>query len=153
MSDTRAAGIGVTIKYGKGYEETWATFQGASSEIRSQIEEYFGLDGTDLTLNELVINATQTAHGVTTAVRGLGGTTVPASSGSTTASGDEAQADPWAAASEGSSEPQGNAFLPLIEACSNVEELKRLYASQPTLKEDDEALAAWKAKGKSLSGK
>ena len=58
--------MSITIKYGKGYEETWAGFTGTVPEGREDIIDYFGVDRatvTELTLSELVVNVTNLAHG------------------------------------------------------------------------------------------
>lgn len=104
-----------------------------------------------MTLHEVVQNATQIAHGVTSAVRGLGGTVVPLQTVKT----DEAQTgstDVWAAAGGSAAEEEPpNPIYDQIKDAADVPALQRLWAeNQPAFKDAD-VLAAWKARGKALS--
>jgi hypothetical protein len=155
----------VTIKYGKGYEETWAVFKGNPDEVREDIISYFGLmrdSVTELTLSELVVEVTSLAHGKGNIARFLGGTIIPPSE----AGPDPAPAssssneDPWAAAGATTSAPAAqpaedpNAYiLGEIEKQSDVAGLKRLWAENQNFFADPAVMAAWKAKGKALSAK
>lgn len=160
MSESRPQGIGVTIKYGKEYDKTWVTFQGSAPQIREDIIAYFAIAMDEgLTLHELVVNATQQAHGVTTAVSGLKGTVLPASAGK---GNDEAQTggDAWSQAEsqQGQSDSPYVSLLARIESFTEkaqVTELKKIYAENTALftADTDEAKAAkkaWQAKGKAL---
>jgi hypothetical protein len=143
--------ISITVKYGKGYDETWAGFRGSVEDVREDITSYFGLDSasvTDLTLNELVINVTQQAHGVVTAVKALGGKVI------TKAESDEAQqpsagGDPWTEA-EKPADPL-KFFQDAIEAATTKDALKLLWAENQAVFADKPLMDAWKAKGKALS--
>jgi hypothetical protein len=154
----------VTIKYGKGYEETWAVFKGGTDEVREDIISYFGLmrdSVTELTLSELVVEVTSLAHGKGNIARFLGGTIIPPSE----AGPDPAPAasapsgDPWAAVGSGAATPPAaqpaedpNAYiLGEIEKQSDVAGLKRLWAENQNFFADPAVMAAWKAKGKALS--
>lgn len=152
----------VTIKYGKGYEETWAVFKGNPDEVREDIISYFGLmrdSVTELTLSELVVEVTSLAHGKGNIARFLGGTIIPPSEQSappqtSTASNE----DPWAAASSAAPAPAAqpaedpNAYiLGEIEKQTDVASLKRLWAENQSFFSDPSVMAAWKAKGKALS--
>jgi hypothetical protein len=169
-SESKARGITVTIKYGKGYEETWAVFNGLPGEVRADIVGYFGLDEyavQQLTLNELVISATKVAHGAP----------VPMPRQPTQAAPDEAQvmqllkdelgarpieepapkSDPWADAGTAGSppwdlpdKPAVNPMLAKIEACTSVQELQRLWAENQAAFQDGALMDAYKAKGRSL---
>lgn len=153
--DTTTNGTTVTIKYGKGYEETWVSFRGSNEDVRKDIVGYFGLADSasvaDLTLSELVVNATNLAHGKGNVAALLGGTVIP-SSGTTN---DEAQSDTraaaWAQAEQQASEPAVNPVLAQIEACSTVDELKLLWAENQAAFSDADVEAAYKAKGKALT--
>lgn len=147
----RAEGLGVTIKTGKGYDDTWLTFTGSPEQVRSLIKGTFDLDDTDLTLFELVQNATNTAHGVASAVKGLGGTvvkghnTTPDEAQQTTQQDEPASedVDPYVALNNE------------IAALTDVDSLRRLYADNTAMftADTDEAKAAkaaWKARGKAL---
>lgn len=143
--------ISVTIKYGKGYEETWAGFRGNVEDVRKDIVSYFGLDGAsvaDLTVNELVINVTQQAHGVVTAVRALRGTVI------SKAESDEAQqpsagGDPWADVEKPADPMQY--IRDAITAATTKDALKILWAENQAVFADKALMDVWKAKGKSLS--
>lgn len=70
----------VTIKYGKGYDESWAVFKGVPEEVKADLVDYFGLDSASvagLTLNQLVQNVTQIAHSGATAGAQLGAVALP----------------------------------------------------------------------------
>ncbi|ONI83988.1 hypothetical protein ALI22I_34030 [Saccharothrix sp. ALI-22-I] len=161
----------VTIKYGKGYEETWAVFNGLPDEVRADLIRYFGLDeyaASGLTLNELVINATKVAHGGP----------IPMPTQAAQAAPDEAQVmqllkdelgarpiqepapkgDPWADAGSSagsppwdiSEKPAVNPMLAQIEACKSVPELQRLWAENQAAFQDGALMDAYKAKGRAL---
>jgi hypothetical protein len=155
----------VTIKYGKGYEETWAVFNGQVGEVREDIMSYFGIDPensavANLTPSELVVNVTNLAHGKGNAAALLGGVVIgsqPATATSAPASPkvDEGQqpsgSDPWAAAAASTpATPAANPMLALIEAVPDVPALQRLWAENQAAFQDAEVMAAWKAKGKAL---
>ncbi|WJN62656.1 hypothetical protein [Streptomyces phage phiScoe10] len=168
MSENRS--LTVTIKYGKGYEETWAVFKGSPDEIRADIVTYFGFQRdsvTELTLSELVVEATSLAHGKGNIARFLGGTIIPPSEHNAPPQTPPASTeDPWAAATGGqqtsawsdagtsqSAQPDAdpNAYiLGEIEKQSSVDGLKRLWAENQSFFSDDAVMAAWKAKGKAL---
>jgi hypothetical protein len=165
MSDVsgapRAQGIGITIKYGKGYESTWATFTGLAHEVREQIVAYFGFNPEavkDLTLSELVVNATSVAHGKGNMAAVLGAVAIPASQegveSTPPASSESAGGDPWAGVDDTTSapaEPAANPLYAQIEAATSVDQLKELWAENQAAFADTELMAAWKTKGKSLS--
>lgn len=151
MSDTRDRGIGITIKYGKGYEETWATFSGTNDEIRELITQYFGFESAsvaDLTTSELVVNATQLAHGKGNVAALLGGTVIPSSSAPANDEAQNATADDvWSQAEQNAPNP----LLAQIESCGDVEALKLLWAENQAAFSDAEVEAAYKAKGRALT--
>ncbi|USH45869.1 hypothetical protein SEA_VIEENROSE_34 [Streptomyces phage VieEnRose] len=159
----------VTIKYGKGYEETWAVFKGSPDEVRQDIVDYFGFDRDSvagLTLNQLVINATQVAHGGGNAAASLGAVSLPKAAAASTPAAAPAQSapaastdDPWAAAGQPASspapaapaaQPEANPIFELIENCKSVDELKKLWATNQAAFADESVMTAWKAKGRSL---
>jgi hypothetical protein len=162
--------ISITIKYGKGYDDTWAVFQGSAPEVREDIISYFGFQReavTDLTLSELVVAATDLAHGKGNAARFLGATVLP-SQKAEAAPAQPAPAsneDPWAAASSSApSKPAAPAapaqpkdddpnawILGEIEKQTSVDGLKRLWAANQSFFSDASVMAAWKAKGRALS--
>lgn len=142
--------VGVTVKYGRGYEETWANFRGTVLDVRQTIIDYFGL-GTEetegLSLHEVVVNVTKLAHAVAAASSGLGGTVI---SGGGKGGG-------WSKAASGGSpatpaEPERNPLYAKIEGTSDVAALKELFArNKAAFEADAELLQAWKDKGKALT--
>lgn len=130
--------------------------------MRENIVGYFGLDSAsvaDLTLSELVVNVTNLAHGKGNVAAMLGGvvlgstpTEIPAPQG------DEAQqpssgGDPWADAEDSTPAEPVDTLAPLraaIEAATDRDALKRLWAENQAAFADADLTAAWKAKGKSL---
>lgn len=147
----------VTIKYGKGYEETWAVFKGMVTEVREDIIAYFGIDSASVagqTLSELVVNATSIAHGKGNVAATLGAVAIPASDQGNQDSAPAQGQDVWAQA-EAAAQQQPPAVNPLfaqIEACGDVGALQRLWAENQAAFADAEVMAAWKAKGKALQG-
>lgn len=142
----------VTIKYGKGYDDSWAVFKGSSGQIRDQIVDYFGYNVEEvkaLTLHELVLNATASAHGTRTFQDQLGAAV--AGSGE-----DPAKESSWSHPQSEQKEEDGNAYLlSEIAACASVADLQTLWAkNQDAFNEDGNAgplMTAWKARGKALT--
>ncbi len=158
MSDPWEGGgraITVTIKYGKGYDDSWVVFRGDAESIREDVIGYFGMDRAsvaELTLSELIVNATQYAHGKTAVASTLNGAVI----GHKPSEAQDAQgksSDPWAAAEQqASAQPQENPMLARIAACTTGDELRRLWAGDQAAFADAEVMAAWKARGKALQG-
>lgn len=153
----------VTIKYGKGYEETWAVFKGSPDEVREDIISYFGVmrdSVSELTLSELVVEMTSLAHGKGNIARFLGGTIIPPSEAAAPPA-PAPSGDPWAAAqsstpvhtvADNQQAEDPNAYiLGEIEKQTDVASLKRLWAENQSFFSDPSVMAAWKAKGKALS--
>ncbi|MET8111164.1 hypothetical protein [Streptomyces prasinus] len=154
----------VTIKYGKGYEDSWVVFEGPPQEIRAEILDYFGIDPetqSGLSLSSVVVNATNVAHGKGLIATSLGATVVE----ETKAEPAKPTDDPWAAAaanvqsgpwpgSASVAEPKKedpNAWiLGEIEKQTTVDGLKKLWAGNQSFFADAAVMAAWKAKGKTL---
>lgn len=156
-SEPAGRGITVTIKYGKGYEHAWAVFRGLPHEVRQDVIAYFGLEDTsELTLSEVVLNASQLAQGKGLVASKLGGTAV--SGGSEGAAGN----DVWAAAASGSGGPSGASQGPsdeekeaarvkaLIEGTDSLDGLKRVWAENQAAFSLPGVMDAYKAKGKAL---
>ncbi|MFF9095661.1 hypothetical protein ACF1AX_21310 [Streptomyces sp. NPDC014802] len=155
----------VTIKYGKGYDDSWVVFEGSTPEVRAEIIDYFGMDPETqrgLSLSSIVVNATNVAHGKGLIATALGATVVEETN---TAAPAKPTEDPWAAASAAQSsgpwpgsasvaEPKKedpNAYiLGEIEKQTTVDGLKKLWAGNQSFFSDAGVMAAWKAKGKSL---
>lgn len=150
MSD--AAELTVTFKYGKGYEETWAVFKGKAQDLRQQILDYFGMDSSefsDLTLHDVVLEATRIAHADRTVMTSLGGKVATKS--------ERAQERAQEPASQAKSEPEGptpeQALIARLEAAETVDGLKRLWAENKALFSDDGVKAAYKKRGSELKPK
>lgn len=155
-------GISVTIKYGKGYEETWAVFRGSNVDrIRAQICDYFGVDRasvSELTVSELVVNVTNLAHGKGNAAALLGATVIPSSQAGkaeTAKPGEDVWSDDTAPgefpAESAPAEPEGpNPVIALMEATASIPELQKVWAANQSAFKDADVMAAYKAKGKAL---
>lgn len=157
MSDTRAAGIGVTIKYGKEYDKTWATFQGDAIAVYDQLLTYFGLENEGLTLNELVINCTEMAHGTTRAVTAFKGTVVKGHK-STPDEAQQPSGEEQATPETTTEDPYAILTQQIKAENISVDTLRRLYADNTEMftADTDEAKALkalWKARGKELQQK
>ncbi|MFJ6183783.1 hypothetical protein [Streptomyces sp. NPDC092295] len=157
----------VTIKYGKGHDDTWAIFKGASVEIRANILEFFGMDPETqkgLSLSSVVINATNIAHSKGLIATALGATVVEET---TNAEPAKPTSDPWEAASaqQAPSASTGRAsvaepkvadpnayILGEIAKKTTTQELKKLWAENQSFFSDASVMAAWKAKGRALQG-
>ncbi|MCX5236253.1 hypothetical protein OG824_13690 [Streptomyces prunicolor] len=151
----------VTIKYGKGYDDTWAVFRGRPEEIRADILSYFGMDPETqrgLSLSSVVINATNVAHAKGLIATALGATVVEETSTDGPA---KPTSDPWAAAAgttpvhtvadqAPAKEDRNVWILGEIEKQTTVQGLKKLWADNQSFFADVAVMAAWKTKGKSL---
>ncbi len=154
-NETRANGISVTIKYGKGYEQTWVTFQGSGERVRDDILSYFGMDRlklANLTLSELVVNATGIAHGVGNVAAGLGAMVAPdAQSGVESPAVSASATDPWTEAANRAAEAApANPLLAEIATAATIDALKAIWARNQSAFSDSAVMEAWRAKGRSL---
>ncbi|MEU8133221.1 hypothetical protein [Streptodolium elevatio] len=153
----------VTIKYGKGHDDSWVVFRGTLSEIRANIMEYFGMDPESqrgLSLDSIVINATNIAHSKGLLGSQLGATVTheqPAPAPAATPSEDpwvaatanQAPAPQPPAASEPKAEDPDAYVIGLIAQATTVEGLKRIWAENQALF-NTPLLARYKEKGKEL---
>ncbi|MCC2278874.1 hypothetical protein LKL35_26100 [Streptomyces sp. ET3-23] len=151
MSQSHEHGISVTIKYGEGYKDTWAVFRGPSEVVRAQIIDYFGFDSepvTNLSLSELVVEATSIAHGTGNIAGILGGRVVPEQTAPAQPGG---AADPWAQAQQPTpkEEPHGW-ILGEIARQTSIAGLKELWAANQGFFTEESVMAAYKAKGREL---
>ena len=141
-------GLTVTVKYGKGYEETWVVFRGSIATIRRDVIMYFGLDGvsmTDMTLSEVVINVTQLAHAKGNVAAALGGVVIVKQA--------EAPVEQQGAAGDVWGDepvPVGNPILAAIDAITTITDLKLLWSNNQSEFADSAVMDAWKVKGKAL---
>lgn len=153
----------VTIKNGKGYEESWFVCSDenpTSGSIRSQLIEHFGLKPEDcegLTTHDIAVNCTKLAQSIAYVAKALGGTVIKPSAKKP----DEAQQsgptadDVFSAAERGEAVPEEAAVDPvlaLIQGAATVADLKAVYASAQLAGTPitGDALDAWKARGKAL---
>lgn len=138
----------VTIKYGKGYEETWAVFDGTTESVKANIVSYFDMSSesvADLSLSDIVVNATAIAHNQGNIVKTLGGTVISAKTASKMTEGETA-----APAAE--PEPEGpHPLVAQVEAQESVATLQRLWAENKAAFDAlPDLMAAYRAKGKAL---
>lgn len=152
-------GITVTIKYGKGYEESWAVFKGMdNASVRALILDFFGVSPsavTELSTHELVVDLTRVAQGTASAASVLSAVAIPAGPTPTPA---KTGGNPWAGLDDDTSQNTPPAdehpfatVLAAIAEAPDVPALQRVWAeNQPAFK-DETVTAAYKARGKELS--
>lgn len=146
--------VKVTIKYGKGYEESWAVFEGSIDQLRLDIAGYFGMDENyvgALTLHEVVSQATAVAHGTSNVMTTLGGTVV---------NQEKPQAGPTGASAwdrvdgeAGGEQHVESSHAWLVDALGKAESLdalKKLWAENQSAFSDATVTDAYKARGKEL---
>jgi hypothetical protein len=149
-------GITVTIKYGKGYDDTWAVFKGVDvGAVGRQITDYFGIDAgglSDLSLHELVQNVTSIAHGTNTAATVLGAVAIPQTPPPAQ------EGNPWAGLDEDtkdtsylSTESPFQHLFDAMNAATDVKELQKVWATNQAAFQNDDLMTAYKARGKELS--
>ncbi|MFI0985006.1 hypothetical protein [Streptomyces exfoliatus] len=152
----------ITIKYGKGYEDTWAVFKGTSEAVRDRIIRFYGFRPemvADLTDSELVVEATNIAHGKGNLAAFLGATTIGVEKTDRPRTNAARADDPWAAASA-SPPTQRSAvgdtadwILGEIEKAAELDDLKKLWAANQSLFADPGVMAAYKARGRALKSR
>jgi hypothetical protein len=167
VSDNHTRPLSITIKYGKGYEETWAVFQGTAAEVRTGIEDYFGLsiqETEELTLNQLVVNVTKLAHGTQAAASKLGAVSIPKSQAVAPQRLAEPEQeaptkDPWTEAEKAPpakpaepAKPARNPIYDEIDACTSIKPaLTKVWAThQDAINADEDLLDYFKAHGAKL---
>ncbi|MGV9312573.1 hypothetical protein ACWDR0_10295 [Streptomyces sp. NPDC003691] len=136
--------IGVTIKYGKGYEETWANFRGSAVRLRAMIADYFGFKPemvADLSLSELVVEATNIAHGNGNLAAYLGATRI----------GVPQPGQPQTEAAQPATKDSASAWaLAKIKDQASIADLQKFWASNQSFFSDPGVMAAYKARGREL---
>ncbi|MEU2111503.1 hypothetical protein [Streptomyces sp. NPDC019507] len=149
--------VGVTIKYGKSYEDTWAVFRGTVPQVRRLIVNYFGFkskDVTSLSLSDLVVNATNLAHGKGNIAAMLDAKVIPDEQSPAPASAPAN--DPWETASAARPEaPKDNGsawILGEIEKQTSIADLQKLWAANQAMFADPAVMTAYKARGRALKG-
>lgn len=157
--------ITITIKYGKGYDDSWAVFRGTPAELRANILDFYGMDPDSqrgLSLSSVVVNATNIAQGKSLVATQLGGAVIAETKNE--AEPAKPTDDPWAAAASAqSSAPASSAsvakpsedpnayILGEIAKQTTVEGLKKVWAANQSFFANPDVMASWKAKGKALS--
>lgn len=152
-SEPRGRGITVTVKYGTGYDQPWVVFHGLVEEVRDDIVSFFGIQRenvVNLTLSDLVVNATSAAHGVGALASSLGATVIESRPHDPQVPADDA----WVQASSSApaeKEPAGQALLDRIGQAPDVPALQRLWVENQAAFADPAVMDAWKARGRALS--
>lgn len=163
-------GITVTIKYGKDHGVPWAVFKGASTDVvRADILSYFGISPEnvrELTLSEIVVNASQLAQGVGNAAAILGAVAIPPDTrGPGATSAPSSSGNPWAGLDDSeefdkrkketdkylSTEHPHRSVLDAMAAAQDIPALQRVWATNQAAFVNDEVTAAYKQRGKELS--
>ncbi|MFF4244289.1 hypothetical protein ACFYY2_07415 [Streptomyces sp. NPDC001822] len=146
--------ISVTIKYGKSYEDTWAVFRGTVAQVREVLCDYFGFESKDVTglsLSDLVVNATNLAHGKGNIAAVLDARVISSEPTSASAPAD----DPWATASATKPEAKETGsgwILGEIEKQTSIADLQKLWAANQAMFADPAVMTAYKARGRALQG-
>ena len=165
---TTAEAMTVTIKYGKGYDESWAVFRGNVWQIRADLIAYFGIDidyASGLTLHELVIAATHVAHGTGNVAAVLGATPISVTESLTGEPTGKAAWDkvegkdtalpyggsPTGDADDAAAEVAANAALiGQLQSAASVDDLKKLWVDNQAAFSDKDVKAAYSKQGKAL---
>jgi len=163
-----AEAMSVTIKYGKGYDETWAVFHGNVWQIRADLIAYFGIDvnyAGGLTAHELTVAATHVAHGTGNVAAVLGATPISVTESLT---GEPTSKGAWdeVAAREAEKDatlPYGGGYgdvdvqanpnadlIGLLEGAATTGDLKALWATHQAAFSDKDVKAAYSKRGKAL---
>jgi hypothetical protein len=157
MSETEGS-TSVTIKHGKGYEETWTVFRGTNGELRNDIADYFGMADeyvASVTLHELVIAATHLAHGTGNVAAVLGATPIGIIEQMTAGPTGAAAWDAFDGKSitappvEVPAAPHA-ALVTALETAATTDVLKELWAKNQAAFSDADVKAAYSTRGKAL---
>lgn len=163
MDGYEGSTVSVTIKVPESKkfagDNPWTVFKSGSPEtLKKMIAETYGLEHEGLLLSDVTINAQRAASGLGAVAHGLGGRVLSQGPGNTSESASEAPSegsdDVWSQVSQekAEEEPKKDPILVAIEQSKTVGELRQLWAeNQPKFNDNADYMAAWKAKGKSLS--
>lgn len=153
------APLTVTIKSGKGYEDTWLVFNGSPAQVKANMAEVFGLDpDLDVTISEYALLGQAQFQAIESVQQILGGRSIPPSrEGKPTGGWPDTStgANPFAAAAgaastEGEVDPVA-VVKAKIEAATGRTQLKDLWLdNQALFNEHAELGELYSAKGKSL---
>lgn len=146
-----SSSLKVIVKYGKGYDAPWVTFDGdTAEEIMEQMDKFFGPDtseGADkLTPHERMLKVQDLVLGSSAMSKGTGAKPMPQRSKGKGKAFDQAESK--------SNEPDADPYEDVINAMKGAErlsDLKTLWARHQEAYNDSEAVrAAYKARGKEL---
>lgn len=135
-----------TEKWAK--DDPWIVISGTGLQaVKEAVAAVAGVEHEALTLADVTINSQRVLEGVQSASKGLGGRVLGFRKNS-----DEAPVQATAnVVSINKNQPSAKeVILGEIEAQTSRSALKTLRVEKPIIGEDEELLAAWKAKGKSL---
>ncbi|MGW1836983.1 hypothetical protein [Streptomyces sp. NPDC002067] len=136
--------IEVSLPFGTGADDPTVRLEGSEEAIRDAIRSFFWPDCdtlTNVSLAELVIEASRTARSASQIVHGLGARVVPAQAGAPETADRPSPAE----------HSEAKAVLEQIEACRTIDELKRLWAENQAAFSDPSVMDAWKARGRALA--
>lgn len=140
--------LSVTIKSGKGYDDSWTVVRGVPSEVKEALVEWYAIDeGTadKLVGQQVMTLATKISHGEQVVSTVLGGVPVEVST-KVSEKAEEPEPAP--------EEPQGpHPLVAEIEAAGSLEDLKRVYVKNKSSFTEQELKDAYNAKSKELKGK
>lgn len=141
--------LSVTLKYGKGYEESWLVLRAESaSDLKKQLEEATGVSGEGITLVDQVHNATQHVHSLGRMGTILGATVIPeAESAGAPATPPQAAAQAPAAAAPA----PGPTLLEKIAQAGSASDLSDLFLkNQAAFTGDKTLMDALEARSKAI---
>lgn len=154
--------ISFTVKYGKGYDESWVVFRGNIWQLRADIIAYFGIDvgyASGLTLHELGVAATHVAHGTGAVAKVLNATPISATEALTgEPTGDaalvEAEKDtalPYGGSPTEAAPADPNAdLIQQLQTAASIADLKALWVKHQAAFTDADVKAAYSKRGKAL---
>jgi hypothetical protein len=139
-----------------GKDGTWIVIHGTPAEVRRQVIEVFDMEGQeDQPLYDLINEATRLFKASGNINSALGGRVVGQKTSEDKRPSGGGSAWDRAASGEGEAEqvdPNVTRLTAEIEGVESVDALKELYARNKVhFDGNDDLMAAWKAKGKSLS--
>lgn len=134
--------VSVTLKAGKGFDDTWVVLRGGSvEEVRGLMTDWFGVPSEQhagLTPSEVEKIVTRANHGTSAIINTTGGTPI-AEVEDLPQEETPAKADPV------------EILLERVEAVTTVADLKLLWAEHKEHFSDDRLKKAYSAKGKALT--
>lgn len=152
--------VNASVKYGKGYDEPWITFEGEDPDaVRGLIISAFSLDvDSSTSLATVVTMASQAAQGVQNVSRDLKASVVEEvkTNGSTDPSAtvsDGGKSDPDSGSDPSASADSDDAIAELFAKAESGDALRALWAEHKAAYARSQAIQkAYKARGKELTG-